>query len=86
MINHLKVIKLINCKESLLDYCMWTMELIGSGSGRSVFILSDELVLKVCRNGNELYDVNAVEVVDELDSPIIKLTVNDKSFMAEKVY
>lgn len=50
MNNHLKAIKLINCKESLLEYCMWTMELIGSGSGRSVFVLSDELVLKVSRN------------------------------------
>lgn len=59
---NLDIIKLITHKDNLLEYCGWTMELIGSGTGRTVFALSDELVLKVSRNeaGRRQNEVEAI--------------------------
>lgn len=43
-------LKSIKDREDILEYCGWTMKHIGSGTGRTVFELSDDLVLKVARN------------------------------------
>lgn len=48
--NHLTRVRLIKNREDILEYCGWTMNLIGSGTGRMVFEVSDELVLKVAKN------------------------------------
>lgn len=85
---NLDIIKLITNRDNLLEYCGWTMELIGSGTGRTVFALSDELVLKVSRNeaGRRQNEVEAISCGNSVCANIYQHDENYIWCIMERVY